>query len=224
MRIGLLMCACLAIACSASQPSSTVDSGAPIDSGPVAPTGVEGCAGGQTAVHNYPPGPYGINPGDTVADFCLQGYLSPTAQTLVPMALHDYFDWAGTSGNSILFLSAGMTWCSPCNSEALQLPKASTNVTGQGATIFQVLLDGPTYGVGATEEDLKAWDTKYKLPFWEAMDPTRVTADYFPTPHPPGLIIDMKTMHVLAQTHGYETAAQLTTRLTKCVSDPSACQ
>ena len=114
------------------------------DTAPPPPAGVEGCTGGQTVVHNYPPGPYGFGVGQTLADFCLQGYLAPDKQTLEPLALHDYFDWAGASGNTVLFLSAGMTWCGPCNAEAAQLPKASTDMAGKGAVIFQVLLDGPT--------------------------------------------------------------------------------
>ena len=194
------------------------------DTAPPPPAGVEGCTGGQTVVHNYPPGPYGFGVGQTLADFCLQGYLAPDKQTLEPLALHDYFDWAGASGNTVLFLSAGMTWCGPCNAEAAQLPKASTDMAGKGAVIFQVLLDGPTYGVGSTEQDLKAWDSKYMLPFHEAMDTSRITVDYFPTPHPPGLIIDTKTMKVLKPLHGLETATQLTTLLTNCVADATNCK
>ncbi len=232
MKTQYLLGAYVALGCSAPQTNPTPDAGGvadtgadvqPEDTGLPPPTGVEGCAGGQTSVHNYPAGPYGINPGDTVADFCLQGYLSWNQQTLVPMALHDYFDWAGASGNSVLFLSAGMTWCGPCNSEATQLPQVSKNMAGKGAVIFQVLLDGPTYGVGSTEMDLIAWLNKYKFPFWEVMDPMRITASYFPTPHPPALIIDMKTMHVLKGLHGYETVAQLTTLLTNCVNDQTSC-
>ncbi len=229
MKTLLCLCASLVVGCSSS-PTSTppIDAAVPdtsvADTAPPPPVGVEGCAGGQTTVHNYPPGPYAIAVGSTVADFCLQGYSAPDKQTLASVALHDYFDWAGTNGNPILFLSAGMTWCGPCNLEAPELTKTSKAMTGQGAIIFQVLLDGPTYGVGSTENDLKAWDTQYKPPFWLVMDPDRITADYFPAPHPPGLLIDTKTMKVLKSMHGYETTAQLTALLTKCVSDSTLCK
>ncbi len=222
--LGVLVGGCSSANVVHVQPDAAIEDTSVADTAPPPPVGVEGCTGGQTAVHNYPPGPYGINVGQTVADFCLTGYLAPDKLTLAPMALHDYFDWAGTNGNPVLFLSAGMTWCGPCNSEATQLPKVSSNMKGNGAVIFQVLLDGPTYGVGSTEPDLLAWDTKYKLPFWEAMDSDRITADYFPTPHPPGLLIDTKTMKVLKGLHGYETSAQLTTLLTTCVADPANCK
>jgi hypothetical protein len=169
------MCAC------SSAKSTTPGSGASgssssggstaSDAGTV--SGVEGCAGGQTTVHNYPAGPYGIDVGQTLADVCLSGYASPTQETLVPMALHDFFDPSGTSNHKLLFLSAGMTWCGPCNREASEL----SSVQVPGVAMFQVLLDGPTYGVGSTEADLKAWDELYKLPFWVAMDPNRTTAD-----------------------------------------------
>lgn len=231
MKRCFLFVACLAAGCSSSssQNNPTPDSGAadtgadtePQDTGPTAPAGVEGCMGGQTTVHNYPEGPYGFSVGNTAADVCLQGYLSFDKQTLVPMALHDFFDWAGTTGNSILFLSGSMTWCGPCNSEATQLPTVAKNIAGKGAVIFQVHLDGATYGVGPTEMELKAWTSMYKQPFWVAMDPMRITVDYFPTPHPPALVIDMKTMKILGDLHGYKTAAQLTTLLLNCVNDPT---
>jgi hypothetical protein len=48
---------------------------------------------------------------------------------------------------------------------------AQATALAHAVAMFQVLLDGPTYGVGSTEPDVKAWDDLYKLPFWLAMDP-----------------------------------------------------
>jgi hypothetical protein len=192
-------------------PSSIAEAGAAGSDQP----GVKGCSGGQTEVNNYPAGPYGIEPGQTLADFCLQGFRSAEATVLSNVALHDFYAPASTTGARVLLLSGAMLWCQPCNRQALQLPELSASVANEQIALLQVLLDGPEYAVGSVEADLREWQSTYSIPFWVTTDPSRLTADYFPPPHPPAIIVDTRTMKVLERVHGYETAASLRDKLLK---------
>jgi thiol-disulfide isomerase/thioredoxin len=160
----------------------------------VVPTCVESDAGA------YPPCPYGTTKGEVVADATFTGFSSFDAVSAgaKPISFHDFYDPTGQKPIKLLFVNAGAVWCGPCKEEAQELPAVYEQLKDRVAFVTVVFEGQP--GVPATQNDLQAWVSSFKTPFWGVIDPNRSILAYFDKSTPPySMVIDTATMTIVDQ-------------------------
>lgn len=165
----------------------------------------------------YPSGPYGVAVGDVLQDATFFGYKDAQAAEagqLESFSLSDFYDPDGSKGIDALYLSISASWCPPCQAEAKALPELVENLQAKSqkyperrlrVAFFQDLYEGPTQKA-ATQGDLDKWQKRYKLPFPVVIDPKAKMSAYFDRNSIPySLLIDAKTMKILATEAGFDT-------------------
>ena len=163
------------------------------------------------------PGPYGIGTGSVVPNYQFYGYpraslskayvdrielahfYNPTGTEVYP-AGSPYGE--GTPKPLAIVLDRSAIWCGPCNIEAAEdIPRNRLKYAPK-AEFFVVLDDGPTPGTPATEKQLNAWATKYKLDYPSAIDPNQTLSSIVGIDAYPGNVIvrtrDMKIIDWVA--------------------------
>lgn len=164
----------------------------------------------------YPPGPYGVSKGATIADFEFQGFHAPAVArdpaALEKISLSDFYNpsgtdkypdgspWgAGSPKPKALLIDLSAVWCAPCQFESKELlPKEYAQYHPLGAEFFLHLADGAQVGVPASPTELGNWVGKYKFTFPAGIDPGRklgssFSADAFPV----NMLIDTRSMTIV---------------------------
>jgi hypothetical protein len=180
----------------------------------------------------YPAGPYSTQPGDVISDFAFQGFANPklASADLVPIRLSDFYNphaddasyapgdpslddrlfakgspyGAGTPKPKALAIDIGAIWCGPCNYEAkTELPPRHVKYLPLGGEFLFQLADGATQGVAATQKDLVNWTKKYKVDYPATIDKdTQLAAFFDASSYPANMIIDLRTMRIVAVVAG----------------------
>ncbi len=180
----------------------------------------------------YPAGPYNVQPGDVVANFSFTGFTNPATgtTTLVKIQLADFYNphagdagytpadpsaddrlypagspyGAGTPKPRALAVNIGAIWCGPCNFEAKsELPARYAKYKPLGGEFLFQLADGATQGKSATEKDLVNWTKKYAVDYPATIDADKqLTAFFDPNAYPANMIIDLRTMRIVAVVAG----------------------
>lgn len=180
----------------------------------------------------YPAGPYNVQPGDVIKDFSFMGFTNPRVEsaTLVPIKLSDFYNphagdasympasalvddrlypagspyGPGTKKPRALAVNIGAVWCGPCNFEAKsELPSHYTKYRPLGGEFLFQLADGATQGVAATKKDLVSWTGKYKVDYPATIDAGKqLTAFFDSNAYPANMIIDLRTMRIVAVVAG----------------------
>jgi hypothetical protein len=142
-----------------------------------------------------------------------------TAETI---ALADYYDPNGITGNVLLVITSNQMWCAPSNEQADFFSGA--NYTGAnvgaaswakdlaplGVVVIEALDDGPKPGISATLDDLRAYMARHTSDYTSVVDPDRVLSFFFWTEFPwdpDVLVIDARSMEMLSATVGFDWQA-----------------
>ncbi|MEP7122542.1 MAG: hypothetical protein ABJE95_16590 [Byssovorax sp.] len=179
----------------------------------------------------YPAGPYNVQPGDVIADFAFLGVPNPAkGATLGPIKLSDFYNphaddpsympanasvddrlypagspyGPGTKKPRALAVNIGAVWCGPCNFEAkTELPSHYAKYHPLGGEFLFQLADGATQGTAATQKDLASWTKKYKVDYPSTIDADKqLTAFFDANAYPANMIIDLRTMRIVAVVAG----------------------
>jgi hypothetical protein len=97
-----------------------------------------------------------------------------------------------------LFIDVASVWCAPCNQEAkTELPGRYAKYKPCGGQFLFQLAQGPANGSVATEQNLVAWTTAYKVSYPATIDMlNQLAALYGGQTFPDAVIIDTRTMKV----------------------------
>jgi len=165
MRSVWLFALCSIIGLSACGSDSGGDGDGDGDFVPSPPAGCELSAPGQT---NYPPGPYGTDVGDTIADVSLQDCDGNT------LSLGDVIAQA-----PLTLFNVGAGWCQPCIEETETIDvEIFSEFCGRGLRVVQVMFQDEE-SRAATSLFCKDWRSRYKLNFPVLYDPLFQTNQYF---------------------------------------------
>jgi hypothetical protein len=175
----------------------------------------------------YPAGPYGHDapsgsaPGSVVQNFTFLGYPGgDTSKGLVPVSLADFYDPCGKR-LKMLHIEVGGVWCTGCNQETDTMVAAKAQLDADGIVVLQVLNDGASEGVPATQGDLDVWIHAHNTTtFSEALNPDGALAGFFnPKAMPYNCDIDPRTMEIVYAGVGIET--DVTTSLSAIPAAPA---
>jgi hypothetical protein len=148
----------------------------------------------------YPPGPYGNQVGDTLADFSAAGYTASGAWS----SSIQLSDVRADPACKCLILTIGATWCGACQEEQ---PDLIQDVASDPAfCVVSVLQEGPS-GAPATRADVDEWIGYFNQNF-VVLQGNSATEDLMANYGssvglPFGFIIKPSTMRVLENTQGY---------------------
>jgi hypothetical protein len=175
----------------------------------------------------YPPGPYALGQGATLADFKFQGFVDAQKQsaTLEAIRFSDFYNphgrdasyqpaspadddrlyptgspyGAGTKKPRALFIDISAVWCGPCKEEAKSdLPGFYAKYKPCGGEFFFQLAEGAGLGSPVTQELLDAWTTVYKVSYPATFDPGHQLGELYASGFPTSAIVDTSTMQVVA--------------------------
>jgi hypothetical protein len=177
--------------------------------------GTAGTGGG--AQDPYPPGPYGVGVNRVIANFSLPGYFTTgngvKVNTLPKMANNDLQavrEATDANGNKFKYLlldiSAG--WCPPCNAEAKDLGLTGSHSTliktwqQKGGLFMTVLTESYDESTHAppVDADPDTWINTNSSQSSVVYDPQQnlLTAGIDPNAFPTNLVIDLRTMKIVA--------------------------
>lgn len=167
-------------------------------------------------------------PGSVIANYKFLGYPNAdTSKGLQPVALADYYD-PTASKHKLLHIMAAGEWCNPCTTETQELltdlATPATNFEAQGVVYLQVLTEGNTVNLGATQADLNDWIGKLHPTFTEVLDPEAANLGVFfnEAALPFNADIDVRSMEVLQAGTGQEDPSAVTAWIKWVNSNPPA--
>jgi hypothetical protein len=147
---------------------------------------------------DYPSGPYGSEAGDTVQNFCFQGFRSPEVGDQGPLqqlAFADFHDPAGEHYELLLVNSAAI-WCSACQAEHQSLPARYAELAPRGLGLLSALFQDAD-GDPAVRDDLDVWIETFEPNFPMVLDPDYQLGVYASAETAPlNLVIDARSMRV----------------------------
>jgi hypothetical protein len=159
----------------------------------------------------YPGGPYGTAEGDTLPDFCLEGWTDPAAagydtERLAPICMHDFHE---DGGARLLLVNSSAVWCTACRAEyggGASRPDLSERLDerrGRGLRLLGTLFEsnGPE---PASPAEAAAWAEAYSLDFPFALDSEYALGSS--SIAPTNRVVDVETMKVLLSVDGDEPA------------------
>jgi len=120
--------------------------------------------------YDYPPGPYGGEIGDIMADWTL---LDCDGKEV---SLSDYY---GTAAAVLINSSAG--WCTYCRRETPKLQEWHTEYAGDGLVILQALFENNA-ARPADAAFCAGWRDQYELTYPVLVDPEKIFSDYYLIP------------------------------------------
>jgi hypothetical protein len=214
----LSLCFAAFAACGPNVISSGMDSGNPdMDAGNNMPD----------AGNAYPAGPYGVSVNRTIQNFALPGYFTAIAGvkvnglTLNPNNdLQSMRNAMNQNGQPFRFLlldiSAG--WCGPCNQEAQDLGMSGADKTkvadwfNRGGIFVTVLEEGynETSEAAPVEMNIETWINDHNVQSSVLYDPNQslIAQGISPSAFPTNLVIDLRTMKIVAAWYGLDTTYQ----------------
>lgn len=168
----------------------------------------------------YPAGPYGLEKGDTIANYSFDGFVDATKGTgsVQNVQLCHFYNPAGVAVYSpgsqygsgaakprLLLMAVGTAWASTWGQEATAdlLPRYA-KYKPLGGEFVALLQDGPSPGVPATLQDLVTWSKKYQASYPTVIDPAQ--AYTAPFAYPANLIVDLHTMKIVYAVLGVPSA------------------
>lgn len=91
---------------------------------------------------------------------------------------------------AVLVYSTG--WCPGCQDEIAELSRRYSEIKHPAVAIVSLSAEGFKHGEPVNEEFLKAWQKKYKIPFFVAASPNNAGKDFFKPPYyiPATVILD----------------------------------
>jgi thiol-disulfide isomerase/thioredoxin len=112
----------------------------------------------------YPAGPYGYNVGSIMQNIDFVGKV-PAADTTASPTLYDQIDMQPVSlldyhknpAVKHLMIVAVARWCPPCNDEQPSVRSLATKYASKGVQVIEMLAEGSTRGVPATDSDIDKW-------------------------------------------------------------------
>ena len=159
------------------------------------------CAAGKctAGTASYPPGPYGVDVGNTLEDLALPGLFSWGA-TVETLHASDFLNVQNDpSKPALLVITLGAAWCAPC----AQAEAASDYAywKSQRVAFITVLGEGYEPGVAATEADLLQWVSSHQPQHVTMLDPS---FSHFASVQslPLAFFVDTRTMKILHVTVG----------------------
>jgi hypothetical protein len=203
-----------------TQDAGEVDAGI-IDAGEMDAGTVDAGAG------PYPAGPYGVSVNRVIENFTFPGYTSsgagvkintlPKLNNLDLQAIRNAVDSTGKRFRFMLLdISAG--WCGPCNQEAQELGLNGTkssltaNWLSRGGIFFTVLVEGYNESTHnpPVAQDIETWANQHAAQTTLAIDPTQnlITQGINPSAFPTNLVIDLRTMKIVAAWYGLDNTYQ----------------
>lgn len=153
------------------------------------------------AILSYPPGPYGVKPGATIANITWQGWRNPVEAGHDPgkfgtISLADYYDATGDKGYRAIVLNASARWCSICKLEQSHLRAQRDEWQSKGVVFIGSLFEGTT-AEPAKASDLVAWSKTYKVDWVLVLDPNNQLGLFFDrAASPMNMVIDTRTMKI----------------------------
>ena len=167
--------------------------------------------------------------GQRIANFAFTGY--PTTDTTLlttgtPGTIHlaNFYnpDGKATIGGTpikLIHLTVAAVWCGPCNEETDFISGGNWTGANTGGASFakelaplgvvfvQALSDGPTFGTGATINDLNSWITHHQNDFTSVVDPGIQNLGVFfdGAAVPFNMNIDARSMEILSTELGFDT-------------------
>ncbi len=175
----------------------------------------------------YPPPPYGVSVNRVIQNFIFPGVATdasgvkintlPRVDGLDLQAVRNLRDPNGNYYRFMLLdISAG--WCAPCNQEAQDLGLVGSkkalidNWRNRGGLFFTVLVQGYDQSTGAPPlpGDLDTWANQHQVQTSLALDPMQnlIAQGINPSAFPTNLVVDLRTMRIVAAWYGLETTYQ----------------
>jgi thiol-disulfide isomerase/thioredoxin len=144
----------------------------------------------------------GTEAGDIIADYSFQGRAAGATSPRGAIKLSDYYDPAGSKGLRYLVVDVSAFWCSYCKEEAPQLASLDAKYKARGVVWLTVVAQDGSRGV-ATDTDVDAWIKAYALVTPAVSDPGQNLTSFFdPNQMPLNMIVDLKTMKIVAKITG----------------------
>jgi hypothetical protein len=210
--------------------SCNEDSGADIGRGDHEPAPFP-AATSTSGAPTYPPGPYGVSAGSIIESFSFQGFADAKASSaaLQPISLGDFYNphvnestyapaspaeddrlyppgspyGAGKAKPRALLMDFASVWCGPCNQEAKSvLPGMYAKFSPCGGEFLFQLAQGTMPNTEATETNLRAWTTAYKVDYPATIDPAQQLTSLYGQSFPDSAIIDTSTMTIIELING----------------------
>lgn len=164
---------------------------------------LEAQSGGADAGLSYPAGPYGTEPGATMADMQLEGYLrvepgaAASYQPLSIAALRE-----ADADARYLLLNVAAEWCTGCRTEAETLAARAVAWSEKGGAVLSVLVQDASGGA-AGKGNLEGWASQYNTNYSFVADPQALIAQRFGVDVLPlNLIVRLDTMEILQKSVG----------------------
>lgn len=177
--------------------------------GTTAAAGTGGAAAGSAGAASqelYPPPPYGVAEGSTIADITFAGLRNPksanynfSGDKIEQISLHDYYNPTGDKTRPrMLLIAASAGWCGPCRLEAEDSMPNYKFWQPKGAEFLTALFDSNTAGTPAAPSDATSWAKTYKLEYPMVLDPQQKLGAYANLQAVPfNLVIDLETMIIV---------------------------
>lgn len=165
-------------------------------------TGQGGTGAGPTECM-WPPGPYGIDVGQTLPEaLSWQGYRAHSSAVEV-ISITEYFDCDGSQGIHAVLLSSQSWYCGACQVEASELEGQWPHWDTLGIKASVMLLEGSNNS-GATASDAMQWKMQWGLESMAVVaDPNLSLLSYNNGGVPQATVVDPRTMQVIHVESGY---------------------
>lgn len=162
----------------------------------------------------YPPGPYGIGKGSTIANYQFVGFVNAmvNSQSMQLLQLADFYNPTGTDvyppGSpygegqpkpKALAIIVAAGWCAPCKQEAKSiLPGKYLQYKPRKGEFFLQMADSPTPGKPAEPKHLYNWTQTYDVNYPSSIDPSyKLMALFESDAFPSNIIVDTTTMKIV---------------------------
>jgi hypothetical protein len=236
MKLSALSCSVVLLACSASVPPDPGTEAPTVQTScPESDQNAFGVCYPTSDIGTGARSNFGANgtPGQRIANFAFTGYLATDTSLITPgspatvnlahfynPSLQAIPDQIGGVPVKLIHLTVAAVWCGPCNQETDFISGANwtgANTSGTsfakelaplGVVFVQALSDGPTFGTGATINDLSTWIGHHQSDFTELLDPNVQNLGIFfdSASVPFNMNIDARSMEILSTEVGFQTS------------------
>jgi hypothetical protein len=132
------------------------------------------------------------------------GYLEGSTEESV-ITLGDFYDPSGSKGIAALLITEGSTDCPACVTEAMDLPgHVAGSWKTNGVKVLQLMVSDAT-GMAATTGTAAQWSKKVHATWPVAADPDFTFATAGENPYPIQVVIDPRTLTIVARITGYHS-------------------
>ena len=157
-----------------------------------------------SAAGSYPPGPYGFSVGNVYPNVAAMGLRNGLGGEYTKISMADYYDPTGARGVNAIYVDLGLTTCMHCRDEARNSQNFYSSLyQPRGVKFISALAD-----VGIGQPQVDSWAKQFGILFDVLADSSRkfVPPGDVKTPH--HVIIDPRTMKVVAEWDGWPRGAE----------------